>query len=344
MKHDAPPSLEEWRPLYEVMDRVKEAAPWEWMTETDVFGVLDPETGEPGFVSVMGQLGEHYALTLYLGAEGLYRFWEIQNAGPYLQPEMILNTPQIQASFENRNDVPAKDRDIIKQLGRKYRGQQAWPLFQNFTPGMVPWQLTAAEARFMHHALEQALDVAARYKEDAGLLDTDDDTKYLVRVPRQKNGRWQWHDELQKIPPPGPKEYHLLMDLHALAILEKARPTTARVDVDFFWTPAPVGERGERPYYPYTLFMVDPQSGMILGADTLIADPTPEDMWASVPKKVVQLLARTKTKPQAIRVLSPPLASFLEPVAQRIGCQINLVDTLPELEAAKNMMMGFLMR
>jgi hypothetical protein len=48
------PTIEEWRELYESAVRVKELAPWEWMTEADVFGVQNPETDELGFVSVMG--------------------------------------------------------------------------------------------------------------------------------------------------------------------------------------------------------------------------------------------------------------------------------------------------
>ena len=49
-----------WRRLYEAAIRVKELAPSEWMFEDAVFGVQDPETGKLGFVSVMGQVGEHF--------------------------------------------------------------------------------------------------------------------------------------------------------------------------------------------------------------------------------------------------------------------------------------------
>ena len=129
------PMIEEWRPLYEVMKQIKEAAPWQWMEERDIFGVQSPESGELGFVSIMGQLGEHLAIAVYLGAHGLSRFWEIQQAGPLLTPDMILNTPQLQASFENRSDLAKQDRQIIKQLGLTYRGRQAWPQFQKFCPG-----------------------------------------------------------------------------------------------------------------------------------------------------------------------------------------------------------------
>jgi hypothetical protein len=76
------PSSTEWRALYEVAARVKEMAPWTWMSEDMVFGVQSPETEELGFVSVMGMLGEHYAIALYRGPRALYQFWSIGGGGP----------------------------------------------------------------------------------------------------------------------------------------------------------------------------------------------------------------------------------------------------------------------
>ncbi|HYN88147.1 MAG TPA: hypothetical protein VER55_06435 [Ardenticatenaceae bacterium] len=36
-------SLDEWRALYEAAIRFKELAPWQWMEELDIFGILNPE-------------------------------------------------------------------------------------------------------------------------------------------------------------------------------------------------------------------------------------------------------------------------------------------------------------
>jgi len=45
MAEEITPGLQEWRRLYESAVRIKEISPWEWMTETDVFGQLRPEAG-----------------------------------------------------------------------------------------------------------------------------------------------------------------------------------------------------------------------------------------------------------------------------------------------------------
>jgi len=186
------PTLDEWSKLYTAAIRVKEIAPWEWMTEADIFGVKsrfasplrseqDPETEQLGFVSVMGMLGEHLALAVYLGPEGLYGFWGFQRLAdtakdasrqgkPFLLsrilsddvlPEVFFRLPHFQTSFENRNELRQKDRDLIKQLGLKFRGRQAWPMFRSYRPGFWPWYLEAWEVRFLTHALEQAVEADA---------------------------------------------------------------------------------------------------------------------------------------------------------------------------------------
>jgi hypothetical protein len=123
MAEEMTPGIREWRGLYESAIRVKEISPWEWMTETDVFGVRSPESGELGFVSVMGLLGEHYAVSLYLGSEGIHGFLDLQEMGPFADPGALIQIPQIQASFENREELEKRDREIIKDLGLKFRGE-----------------------------------------------------------------------------------------------------------------------------------------------------------------------------------------------------------------------------
>jgi len=227
-------------------------------------------------------------------------------------------------------------------LGLKYRGRQAWPQFQSYAPGLAPWYLTAAEARFLGHVLEQTLDVAARFEDDPDLLEMDNDLGYLIRVPHQEKGKLVWRDEIQSVPPPPLKEYRLPMDPQALAHLDKLPQTMAILDVDFFWMPTPVKDEADRPYFPYNFLIIEASSGMILGTDMLVANPSAAEMWSSLPMKLVQALAQINLKPKTIRVVSPPLASFLKPITDRYEMELQLVDTLPNLEDMKTSLMGFM--
>src|ERR1051326_7444971 len=165
-----PASTEESKTLFSLAARVKELAPWEWMDESEVFGVQNPETGELGFVSVMGMAGQHFAVAVYVGAEGLYGVLDFASQETITNPDQLLAIPQLQASFENRDTLDKQDRELIKRLGLKFRGAGAWPMFRSYRPGFMPWFVTSEEARFLAHALEQTLEVAPRVKEDPDIL------------------------------------------------------------------------------------------------------------------------------------------------------------------------------
>lgn len=333
------PTREEWRRLYELAGEVKKLAPWEWMDEKDVFGVQNPESGELGFVSIMGMLGEHLAVALYLGAEGLYSLWAMEEAGPSLSPDLILETPQLQASFEDRSVLAKEDREIIKSLGLKFRGRQAWPMFRSYGPGLWPWFVNSTEARFLSYALEQVLEVTPRVRDDPGLLATDDEEEYLVRVPREEQGHLIWEDQILHISPPPPKTVEFLMDEQILAALKRLRPGQTEIETDLFVFPAPVGPPGVRPQYGYVLMLVDSHTGMILGLELLNVETTLEAMWARVPLTVARLLARAGILPKAFRVRSPLVYELLGPLAEELPSELEMAAELPYLEMAKQALM-----
>jgi hypothetical protein len=335
---DNDPTLEEWRRLYEAVIRIKALAPWEWMSEDIVFGVRNPETEELGFVSVMGALGEHYALAIYLGAEGLYGFWEVEDERPTSRPEQILEVPQFQASFENRNDLRQRDRDIIKALGLKFRGRHEWPMFRSYRPGFAPWFLETAEARFLTHALEQALDVLPRFREDPFLLDPPGQESYLVRVPHRQGDALVWQDRIMRVPPPEPRTIPIAMDVDLIEALKRQPRGQHEIEVDFFLF-GPVQEsRGQRPLFAYTVLVVEAQSGFVLGSELLTVETTLEEMWGQIPLHVMNRLAKLGAAPGKVWVRSELLLQLLRPVAEELRFELEQSDILPSLDEAKAFM------
>lgn len=336
------PTLEEWRRLYEVWGQFKEMAPWQWMDETKIFGVQDPESGQLGFVSVMGSLGEHYAIALYLGREGLYGFHALEQAGPEMTPEQVLNVPQLQASFEDREMLHERDRALIKQLGLKFRGRQAWPLFRSYRPGFAPWFLEAAEVRFLTHALAQAQDVALRFRDNWTLLTRG--SHYLMRVARKEKGQLIWQDQSMTVPPPEPSSIQLRMDLDTLAALRQRPRGGFTLEMDLFMLPSALHDAGERPYYAYSLLTVDKQSGMILGQELLQPLPSLLEMYGQIPLKVVYLLSKLGSRPKAIHVRSPVLYQLLTTLDKELGFKLKSSNRLPLLDSAREELFRFLMR
>lgn len=338
------PDREDWSRLYQAAIQIKEMAPWEWMSETNVFGVENPETGELGFVSVMGALGEHISIAVYLGRDGLYRFWAFGESDTHASITNLLEMPHLQASFEDRKELTKQDRDVIKKLGLKFRGRQAWPMFRSYRPGYMPWYIEASEARFLAHALEQILDVAPRFKEHPELLSSADEEDYLVRVARSKEGEESqdkslvWEDQIRSVPPPEDVAISVPMDVEALDALKRMPLSEMNVEVDFFIIPAGIGSRDERPRYAYSLLMVASQMGFVLGHEILESKATLEETYGVVPMVVVQLLANAGMKPSKIRVRSEWLFQLLYPLVEELGLELNQVRELPALDEVQELL------
>lgn len=340
------PSPEESKKLYELAGRVKALAPWEWMEESDLFGVQNPETGEIGFISIMGMAGEHFAVSVYQGPEGLYGFWNMEENGPLADPQQILEIPQLQASFEDRDQLEKQDRDLIKKLGLKYRGQHAWPMFRAFRPGFLPWFVTSPEARFLACALEQTLEVAPRVKENPDILfdeNDEDDEVYLVRVPREPEGVLYWEDRMMRIPPPKPQQIPVVMEPGLMEKAARLPHVRLSLEMDFFSMPTPIAERGQRPYLPYMMMVADSQTGMILGADLTQPEPTLEEMWGRIPQSLVESCVQNGSVPEQITVRSARLYQLFLPLAQMLKFRLRQSDELPALDEALNSMSQMLM-
>ncbi len=332
------PTLAEWRILYEAAIKIKELAPWEWMEEVDVFGVQNPDTDEFGFVSIMGTLGEHYAVAVYLGPEAIYDFWDVQDAGQFGSPERIFETPQLQASFVNRKEIEKKDYETIKKLGFKFRGKYAWPQFRCIQPGFVPWFVEAGEARFLRYTLEQTVDVALRFKEDPELLDPPDDESYLVRVPSKKGNTISWEDRIMPIPPPESESIPVAMDVQLLESLKGVPKTRHNLEIDVFMFPTPIQEKSARPFFPYMLLSVDDKSGMVIGSDLLQPVPSLNTMRGLIPVKVLSTFAKAGIVPKRMSVRSDLLFGLLQPVTKELDITLKLCRRLSSLEDAKQSM------
>ncbi len=335
------PLLEEWRELFGLAGKTLEIAPWNLMSEADVFGVKNPETGELGFVSIMGREGMHFAISLYLGPKALYDFWDFHDAPDYGFPEQIMEIPQLQVSFENRDILDKTDYAPIRQLDLKFRGKKAWPRFRSFRPGYLPWYLSGNEARFLIYALEQVIDVARRFEEDEYLLDLDGDM-YLIRVPVKKGNSIIWEDKILEIQPPDPEPIPIMIDKRDLEALRKVKHTNMIFEIDFFIFPAKIGKKNQRPSLPYMLMVVDSKSSMVVGHETFLADPSLEDMWGKVPGVLVHQFAKTGILPLEIRVRSALLYALLQPIAEELKLQLRHFDILPGLDEAKETLFHFM--
>ncbi len=317
------PSTEAWRALYKSAGEFKSLAPWQWMDDTQLFGVRDPASGEVGYCCVLGAGCSVYGLVVYLGALGLKNYLLSQQGPPEgMYPESCLT-----AFFEDREDLMTQDREVIRQLGLKFRGRAAWPCFRSAHLGYLPWLVSPSEASYLATALEQALFVAKALLETPDLLGAARAKQGYVRE-RGPDGHWRavW----AQYPPPPPKPPHALADPLRVERLRKDMALFAGSwEVHLASLPVTLTD-AERPYYPRMLLCVDHQSGFVFHSDIV---PSYEGQ-AKLQDRFLEMLETAQMRPREVRLKSPDLKEVLEPLAARLGIVVRRVKRLPALEEA----------
>lgn len=339
------PSPEEWKRLYELAAELKELAPWEWMDETELFGVENFETKEIGFVSTMGMMGEHLSIGVYLGTEGLYGFWDFQDEGHETEPLALFEIPQLQVSFENREGLKKEDRETIKRLGLKFRGAQNYPMFRSIKSGFMPWFITSEEARFLIYAIEQTLEVAPRVRENPLILSDENDEKdevYFVRMAEKQNGEFVWRDEMKHIPPPEKEKVSFTIQPETVDQF-KAFPQNKNLtfEMNLFYAPTPVAEKGKRPFFPKMLMMAETNSRFILGVEILSPQEKVAETHAVVAKSLIKIWSQHQILPKQIHVGSELLFDLLKGFTQQLNIKLRRTDDLIAIEDAREAMFGF---
>lgn len=333
------PNLEDWQELYQAAIAFKQLSCWKWLNPDHLFGIQNPTNGEIGYCCVIGELGEVLALNVYSGAKGLAGFLRIQQTGSSNGFLDVISMQQcIMASFDDRNQLEPSSLKLIKELGLKFRGSQAWPNFQSFEPGYVPWGLTMRdEVRFLTTALLQTTEVASRYKHRTDELFTRDSGEIMVLVPQESsNGSYTWNEVWML--PPGIEEA-LMPDIPNFAINEIQ---IARVqknvkimggvwEIDAFFVPMPIDDK-PRPYFPQLALCVDQQSGQILRAELSKEAGSRSDLS----QELLAVVNIHEVLPEGVYVNNQESFIQLKPLMDKLRIPLVMVDELPQLQEAKD--------
>lgn len=339
MKEETP-SMKEWQRLYDVAVEFKKLGCWDWMYDDDLFGVQNPDNGEIGYCCIMGNLGEMFAIAVYLGEDGLGGYLKMQSGEVgETDPDVLHYQKCLMASFEDRDYLEKEDLQLIKRLGLKFRGRNGWPVFRSYRPGYVPWFLTKEEALFLTTAIEQSMDVALRFREDEDLLTSPCGNKYLIRVPDKIEDVFLWEDKWIK---PVPAEKVRMFDDHVdevriQRIKRKAVQTDAIWEIEMAFSPTPVWEKKERPYFPRILAVMDHRS--MLALDLYMFEISSDA--SKFRSYFLSFLEKNKALPRKILVRNDETLQLIAPIASLLKIHVRSVSEFLAFEELHHLMLDF---
>lgn len=323
------PIHEEWRRLFSAVGAFVTLRPWERVNDTEIFGVVDPASGEIGWCSVIGALGESLGLVINMGDAGLAAFDLLHAGGDAMRVGPTLRG--LVFTLDDRKYLNRRDLAPIRALGLGFRGRQAWPCFRSLRPGYAPWHIDGAEARFLAIALEQGSAACARVGRDLDLR--RDAGTLLVRRPVEGGVGWQdtrVRRPARPAPPPEPPEPAI--DEDRLKRVALSCPKSSDLwECGQFQLPAKVGDSGERPFFPQAFLIVHSGSGAILHAGI----DRPPFALKFVQAEFLATIERLGAVPVTVAVADARVRRALGPAATRLGVRITMPDALPAFDIAR---------
>jgi hypothetical protein len=328
--------------LYSAADSILELAPWKFMEEWQVFCVEEPFHKTTCFVSVLGSLGEHYAISVYPGIKEYMKLLDFYDLEDAMDPEELFSINQWQLSFEDRSHLEKEDLQFIKDSGMTFRGKNGWPMFRSFRDGYFPWLLEPEEMEMMTVILEQSEVMFRRIQKDPG-IHPQDDFHFLVRYAEKQGGRTTWKEMRASFILPESEALNWGFDRMHLTKLRKL-PASANVyEFDFFQLPSPIQQsRSERPYMAAMAILVEKRSGMVLGFEMFGEKADRHRRMELAPDVFMKLLAKQKARPREIAVRQPLFFDLMFSILDDAGVTLRLEPRLFALEEARQAVLQFM--
>ena len=327
----AEPSTREWRDLHEAFRDYCEAKPWQWLDNDDLVVIEHPSREYRGYCAALGGAGMEYGLAVYIGDEGLAGYLALMTGEVDPEsPDSVESMRSLSAMLSDREDLDSRDRAVIRDLGIKYRGRGRWPLFRSTVPGYVPWLLDSDEAVFLTIALRNIQDVATRVSRGELDLYSEDEPGLRLSLAFREG---EWRDEREILRPPRPPEagpaYPDRERLERIARSDVNRVGTWELS-KFYVHVAFQDSRGDRPYFPTVVLVVDGDSSFVVGTNMLGKGPSALEQQ----EVLVDALEDALAMPSEIVADSANTARLVESITDALEIELSVGPT-PMLDEAK---------
>ncbi len=321
--------------LYRMAFKFRETKLWENVADSELFAVrLDEHT--TGYCSVMGMLGEHVALALYIADSGFETYRNI--ACNEYSPGFIFEQDCIQLSLENAELLDKIDIDEAKKYAYRFNkeltGENAYPVFLRYSPFRIPWDVTdKTDMEYLAIAVQCSVEVANNFEKFLQYFEG----KYInieqggtvIPLICMNAGAFEWKETT--LPAPVQRTYETVTfcdDLVAQTIKKRKKAGVWECELLAMNSPVDMGE-GNPPAYPELLLCVDAGTGMVLNGDALAVS---NDDYMDLVKGLANVLLDAKGMPAEIRVRNEKTQALLQSFCEKCGITLTLTQETEFLE------------
>lgn len=333
---------DEYLKLYDAAIRFKAIEAWQWMNDDMLFAVHEPQNNELGYCTVIGALGEVLGLIVYMGQPGFESFKMVRKSMSKnkLTDEEVHWAWNLQdcisLTFEDRKYLSKEDINVIKELGLKFRGRNAYPLFRRLKPYYMPWFLTRQECIFMTTAIEQAIEVCLMAKNNEHLLSKPLREGYCL-TRYFDNGIWKERLQSLDVPTEGRKISVSVNELKLTSIKKNSVRTNTKWEIDFFADYNMPIKGDKNPYYPIVTLIADHSTGHIFNAHLSEYN----NCFQAIADNFLAFMEKISVIPKEILVEKDEMILTFKPATDMLGIKLTKVGKCRMVEKAKKSLREF---
>lgn len=323
-------TTEDWKRLYEAATRIRELEPWKILSDMDIVGIQvgkDPEN--TAFYSILGKAGECYGIVVYEGYDAFnsYLMLTMQEQMNLPVEYTMFYQNNLTCYWGNRDELSAKQREIIKELGYKYRGKNNWMYFLSYEPGYYPYNLNRDEVVRMTEHMENLVMAFTYYKESGTHIDFEHGNMFSFVYSSDRN---TWHFGEEPLPFTRYNFGNLVItDEGLLEALSKVPKGTLSLEADVRPLGAAVYDKKyDKPANPAMSILADVNTGMMISCDMNEPD---EDAMVGLAEALVGFILKAGA-PKEIRVSNVIVEAALEQICEICKIKLKRVKRLTEID------------
>lgn len=314
-------------------------APWESFHDSEIFGIVIPETKEIHFTSIMGSAGQCFGVGTNRGLKGLFFIRDLLQGAAEDDPfKARLSQDGLLLEYTHKKYLDEIDLALAQQSGFKPASAKAWSLARDLSPGHVPWFITESDMRVLNQIMSATTALVELVDQDPNSFIHDTEKRTPMLIWKNKTSSWKlefWTDQkirlndnssnLETYYLPGPDE----LSLHRLKNL-KIDKQKAWLVHDFY-SREPVLEK-DRPFYPRICTLLDNKNDLCLGMDLI----SPEKfVGLTLRELVLKSISNQKSIPAKIVVSDAEQLLGLIALEKSLGIEVGFgdIDQAIEFEA-----------
>src|SRR5699024_447396 len=256
-----------WSDMFPLTKAFKKAAPWEHISDNNLFAFFDEKSKIPIICSVLGNEENTFGLAIYIGREGLMSLVNTYLIENEFEEMNILQTQHsVLLTLEDREDLSREEYAFLKKHKGSFRGKKAWPSYTSYRPGFYPWHCSNQEIGYIVQALERVLQLTEDVQAGLFIPSFPEEEKILFQEWKQsKKGAEYTSIYVENVHARLYQPQLALSELDLKRVKKVKKKVQITVEFSYLYLFTPIQKRKvHRPYFPVIVLALDHADGSLI--------------------------------------------------------------------------------